>query len=203
MTALESRMDEHENPVPRSDLESVALLEQQVREMKALIETKKMEVSSIPDASFAESPPVSPKKIGLTLQIAEFSRRIVALRQVLDGDNIDNEKEVIDLKARNLTLIQINNTELGELRDRRQKVLAELGRLLEQSDTAREARMEAMENVMCATSPTKRRIQALRQRQTELNLMIEQVQDGIAQEELAERSNRKMRARLRTRFALH
>jgi hypothetical protein len=196
-------MNEHESSVPRSELELIASLEQQVREMKALIEARKTEVSSIADTLFAESPPMSPKKIGLTLQITESSRRIAALRQILDGDNIDNEQEVSDLKARNLTLIQMKNTELGDLRERRQKHSDKLDRLLEHSDIAREARTEAMENIVCTTSPTKRRIQALRQRQTELSLMIEQVQDGIAQEELAERSNRKMRERLRSRFEPH
>jgi hypothetical protein len=97
----------------------------------------------------------------------------------------------------------MKNTELGDLRERRQKRSDKLHRLLEQSDRAKEAKMEAMENIMCTTSLTKLRIQALRHRQTELNLMIDQVRDGIAQEELAERSNRKMRERLRSRFKPH
>jgi predicted nucleic acid-binding Zn-ribbon protein len=171
--------------------------------MKAAVEAKKTEVSTIPNTLFTKSLLVSPKKTGLTWQIAECSRRIAALRQVLDCDNIDNEQEVIDLKARNLTLIQMKNSELGDLRERRQKHSDKLHKLLEQSDRTREARREAMENMICTTSPTKRRIQALRHRQTELNLMIGQVQDGIAQEELAERSNRKMRERLRSRFQPH
>jgi hypothetical protein len=198
LAALQSRFQQRSPSASHVDPESViSILESSIREKKVLIEARKAELFSLTDAHFSDAITKSPTKLAVERQISECTRRIAQLKDSLEGDNIDKDQELIDLKARNVTLIQLKNGELGELQQRRQKCAARLDALLNRAESAAEGKVNAMNAAGQTASPLKRELQKLRRRKAELLLFIEKLQNGIPEQQTAEASNSKMRARLR------
>jgi hypothetical protein len=86
---------------------AIATLEAAVREREALAEAKRAELRS-GDA------------------VAALERRVARLRECLEGDRIDGEQEIVDLRARHERAIQRAQGELGELARRRRQCAARL-----------------------------------------------------------------------------
>jgi hypothetical protein len=199
ITAIQARINLQTQSAVNSDC--IPALEAIIQEKKEIIEGKKSELFSLDDATFSQSVPKSPTRIALDRQISEATRRLAALKNSFEGDGIEKDQEIIDLKARNLTLIQIKNGELNDLQSRRQKCASALDVLMRQSDDRKEAHLQMIAALGDGSSPVKKEIQGLRRRQTELTLMIQRLQNGIPEEELAEASNSKLRSRIRSKMS--
>jgi cell division protein FtsB len=197
--AIQARLNLQNQPMAASDC--LPALEALIHEKKEIIAAKKSELFSLDDATFSPALLRSPTQIALDRQIMETNQRVMTLKNSLDDDGIEKDQEIIDLKARNLTLIQIKNGEINDLQSRRQKCASALDALMKQSDERKKAYIHSMEAIGDGISPIKKEFQALRRRQTELNLMIEQFQNGISEDNLAEASNSKLRNRLRTKLS--
>jgi hypothetical protein len=197
--AIQARISQQTQAM--ADSNGIPALEALIEEKKAIIEAKKSELFSLDDATFSQSIPKSPTRVALDRQIAETSRRVALLKNAIDEDAIEKDQDIIDLRARNLTLIQIKNGELSDLQTRRQKSTAALDALMKQSDDRKWAHVEAIQAIGDSTSPIKKEIQGLRRRQTELTLMIERLENDISERDIAEASNSKLRNRLRNKLS--
>jgi hypothetical protein len=201
ISALHIRLNEQDHSFSRLEEDAIDILEQQIKLKRANLAVREAELAAFEDQFRRENLSKSTTKSIMERQIAECIRRIDELKRDILEENIEKDQDIIDLRARNLTLIRIKNGELDALQRRRQECSSQLDQLLNYSEGVKKFKLKTMAAETACCSPMKRQIEGFRRRQAQLNLMIDQLQNGIPGEDLAEASNSKMRMRLRSKLS--
>jgi hypothetical protein len=173
LSALQASIQQ-ENPSPseaEADPESlISILENSISQKHALIQAKKDELGLLPEADLSDTATPSPT---VDEQIADCMGRIARLRELLEGDNIDGDQELINVKARNAALIHRKTVELCELEEeRRQKVAAQL-------DNAAPATETRVNPTKQSALPLKWELQKLQRRKAELLLSLKRLEKAV------------------------
>jgi hypothetical protein len=199
IAAIQERVKQTGIPELQKEIET---LETKIETKRAILDSKSQDLLRVRENEQQLSIPKSPKTQQLEREIVNCRQRIVQMKADLEGDDFDQDSEIIALRARHLTLIQIKNGEIEDTQIRLRKYSAGLSELLHHSDIRRDEKLESIQAMMNSGSPMKRRLEFLNRRRNQLNEVIGVLQNGVPTVCLAEEANSKMRKALRDRYRL-
>lgn len=132
-------------------------------------------------------------------QIDKTTSSINSLKKELEND-VDNIREVQEVKMRSSTLFQIKNSEIDVLSKNKKSILELINKMVNESDNNVKNALRISKSIIDSPSPYIQQTQIMQKRCNELLESINLLTSGQQIDELAETINRKMRQRLLRKY---